>query len=192
MEDILIRYGLLAVFLGAMLEGDVSVILAGVVAHLGFFDLGSAIVVGACGAMVADLACYGIGRVRAATIRDSATYRRVAPLVERLATRTGPWEVALARFIYGTRIASMLFWGMRGLPAVHFVVLDLIGCALWSSVLTTLGFATSGSAALLLGRVKRAEHWLLASLLLAAGAVLAIRWWARRRTAALSAHQQNL
>jgi hypothetical protein len=32
--------------------------------------------VGGCGAMVADLACYGIGRGRAATIRDSATYRR--------------------------------------------------------------------------------------------------------------------
>lgn len=181
MEDILIRYGLLAVFLGAMLEGDVSVILAGVVAHLGFFDLGGAIVVGSCGGMVADLACYGIGRGRAATIRDSATYRRVAPVVERLATRIGPWEVTLARFIYGTRIASMLFWGMRGLPVVRFVVLDVIGCTLWSSVLTTLGFATSGSAALLIGRVKGAERWLLASLLFAAGAVVAIRYLAQRR-----------
>ena len=180
MEDILIRYGLLAVFLGAMLEGDVSVILAGVLAHLGFFSLTGAIVVGACGGIVADVVCYVIGRTHAATIRGSAVYRRVGAFVEQLAKRTGPWEVVLARFIYGTRIASMLVWGMYGLPVARFVALDVIGCALWATVLTSLGFATSGSATMLIGKFKRAERWLLVSVLLAAGAVIAIRRLARR------------
>src|SRR5579862_5226667 len=109
MEAVLVRYGLVAVFFGAMLEGDVSVILAGVLAHLGFFDLGAAIVVGACGGIVADIVCYVIGRTHAATIRNTAVYQRVGTFVEHLVGRIGPWQVSLARFIYGTRIASMLF-----------------------------------------------------------------------------------
>jgi membrane protein DedA with SNARE-associated domain len=180
MEDILIRFGLLAVFIGAALEGDVTLILAGVVAHLGLFDLMSAIAVGAGAGVLADVVCYGIGRARAGTIRDTGVYQRVGPLIERLAKRVGAPEIMLARFIYGARIASMLFWGMRGLPVARFVGLDVIGCALWSSVLTSLGYAFSGSAAMLIGRVKRAERWLLVSLLLAAAAMITIRWWARR------------
>ena len=180
MEDALIRYGLLAVFLGAMLEGDVSVILAGVLAHLGFFSLTGAIVVGACGGIVADVVCYVIGRTHAATIRGSAVYQRVGSFVEQLAKRIGPYGVALARFIYGTRIASMLVWGMYGLPVVRFVALDVIGCVAWSTVLASLGFVTSDSATLLVGKFKRAEHWLLVSVLLATGAVIALRRLARR------------
>jgi len=175
MADALISYGLWAVFLGATLEGDISVLLAGVLAHLGFFSL-----TGACGGIVADVACYGIGRTHAATMRDSAIYRRVGPFVEQLAKRIGPWEVALARFIYGTRIASMLFWGMYGLRLTRFAVLDVIGCALWSTALTSLGFATSGSVTLLIGKFKRAERWLLVSALLAAGAVFAFHRLGRR------------
>lgn len=180
MEAALIRYGLLAVFFGAMLEGDVSVILAGVLAHLGFFDLKGAIIVGACGGLVADVACYVIGRTHAATIRNTAVYKRVGAFVEQLVRRVGPWEVTLARFIYGTRIASMLFWGMWELPVMRFIALDLVGCALWSTVLTSLGFATSSSAVMLIGEFKRAERWLLVSLLLAAGAIFAMHRLARR------------
>jgi membrane protein DedA with SNARE-associated domain len=180
MEDALIRYGLWAVFLGATLEGDVSVILAGVLAHLGFFSLPGAIVTGACGGIVADVACYVIGRTHAAAIRDSAIYRRVGPFVERLAQRIGPGEVALARFLYGTRVASMLVWGMYALPVVRFAVLDVIGCTLWSIVLSSLGFVTSSSAAMLIGKFKRAERWLLVSVLLATGAVIASHRLARR------------
>jgi len=191
LENVLVHYGLVAVFVGALLEGDISVILAGVVAHLGFFDLRAAIVVGAGGGMVADVVCYGVGRARTATIRDSKIYRRVGPLVERLAARIGPWELALARFIYGTRIPSMLFWGVHGLPVVRFVALDFVGCVLWSSAFTSLGFIASDSVALLIGKVKRAEHWLLVSVLLVAAAVIAMRWWARRRTSALSARESK-
>jgi len=180
MEEALARYGLAAVFFGALLEGDVSVMLAGVLAHLGFFDLKGAIIVGACGGVVADVVCYAIGRTRAASIRNTAVYQRVGAFVERLVRRIGPWEVALARFIYGARIASMLCWGMWELPVARFLALDLVGCAVWSTVLTSLGFVTSRSAVILIGRFKRAERWLLVSLLLAAGVVFGVRRLARR------------
>ncbi|MBI1813503.1 MAG: DedA family protein [Deltaproteobacteria bacterium] len=181
MEDFLVRYGLLAVFAGVALEGDVCALLAGVVAHLGFFSLSTAIVTTCAGALTADWMWYGVGRSRAAAMRDSAIYRRVGPFIERLAQRIGVWEVTGARFVFGARVPSMLFWGMNRLPFGRFIALDFLGCALWSTVFVAAGFMFSGSAAMLLGNMKRAEHWLLAALLVTATAVLLIRRAMRSR-----------
>ena len=175
------RFGLLAVFVGTALEGDGSMILAGVLAHLGFFGLPAAMAVGGGGAVITDLVCYGIGRNRADAIRRTRLYRRAGAAVERLAQRVGPWEVPLSRFVYGTRVGSMFFWGMQGLSFGRFVVLDVIGCAAWAVALGTLGFVSSASATALLGRVKRVERWVLLAIVLTALTVIVVRMLVRRR-----------
>ena len=43
LEQLLVRYGVAAVFVGAAIEGDFVLILSGVVAHLGYFPLAVAI-----------------------------------------------------------------------------------------------------------------------------------------------------
>ena len=181
MEDFLIRYGLLALFAGAALEGDITAILAGVVAHLGFFSLPAAIAVTGIGGTVADCGCYALGRTQAAAMRDTAIYRRVRPFIEQLTARVGTWEITLARFVFGTRVASMLFWGMARLPFARFALLDLVGCALWAVAFVSLGYAFSGSAAMLIGDVKRAERWLLIALLLIAAVIILMRRLMRAR-----------
>ena len=125
MEDLLSRFGLLAVLVLAAVEGDISVILAGVVAHLGFFSLPAAIAVGAIGACAGDCVGFYVARKHAATIRDGRIYRRIGPTVESLAARLGVWSIIAARFVYGTRIATILFWGVQRLSFVKF--------ALWRS-----------------------------------------------------------
>lgn len=49
MEDILVRFGPLAVLVGAGIEGDVTMILAGVIVHLGLLDGPVALVAGCLG-----------------------------------------------------------------------------------------------------------------------------------------------
>ena len=181
MEDLILRYGLFAVLIGAAVEGDATMILVGVVAHLGLLDFPFAVALGTVGAMAADLAVYAIGRNRAETIRQTRLYRRAGSTVERLARRVGPWEVVCARFVYGTRSASMLLWGMWGLPLPRFVALDALGCALWATALGGVGFAVSGSAAMVMGKVKHVEVWLLTALLAAAATVAVARAILRRR-----------
>lgn len=175
MEAFIARYGLLAVLVGAAVEGDVTLILAGVTAHLGLLRFPVAIGVGILGGMLADCVCYSLGRRRAAAMSNAGAYRRVAHLIERLAERLGPWEIVIARFVYGTRIASMVLWGMQRLPFGRFVVLDLLGCTLWAVVLGGLGFVFSGSVEALIGRVRRMEIWLLFALVFTGSAVLIVR-----------------
>ena len=73
----------------------------------------------------------------------------------------GPWQLLAARFVYGTKSASMIFWGLHGLSFRRFLLIDSIGCVLGSLVFTSLGYLLSGSATVLLGHVKRVELWLL-------------------------------
>lgn len=181
LENFLIRYGSLAVLIGAAFEGDVTMILAGVIAHLGLVDFPLAVAAGALGACCADAVCYWIGRTRRSPIQRSRVYTRVGPFVERLAIRVGTWELAVARFVYGARIASMLFWGMQGLPFARFAAIDLLGCSLWAMALATLGFVFSGSVAVVVGRVKRAELWLLVALVGTVAVVACVRYLMRRR-----------
>jgi membrane protein DedA with SNARE-associated domain len=134
MEEILTKYGLLALFVLAAVEGDVTLILADVVTHLGIFKLLPAICVGTVGAFACDCIWYWVGRCRSTSIRRSWLYRRVGDGAEQLAQRFGIWEIIAARFVYGTRIASSLFWGIQPLRFVRFAALDLIGCVLWAIV----------------------------------------------------------
>ena len=78
-------------------------------------------------------------------------------------------------------MASMLFWGVKGLPFWRFALIDATGCALWAVVLGGLGYSLSSSAELVIGRVKRAEIWLLAGFAVSLALVLAYRRMTLRR-----------
>jgi membrane protein DedA with SNARE-associated domain len=165
LQQLLIRYGLVALFLGSAFEGDFTLILAGVVAHLGIFAFPLAVAVGAAGSLIGDSVWYTLGRLHAPRLREGKLYRRVGPTIERLARRMGPWELLAARFVYGTKAASMLFWGLHGLSLPRFLFIDAVGCVLGSLVFASLGYLVSGSATALMGHVKRFELWLLGAFL---------------------------
>ncbi len=181
MEEFIIRYGLAAIALVATVESDLVFILAGVVAHLGLFNLPTAALAGGAGAFAGDCVWFFVGRSRAGTIRNSRAYRRVGARVEGLADRFGAWQLIPARFIFETRAVSILFWGMRGLSFWRFAAIDFLGCLLAATAFGTLGYLLSGSAAWLIGEVKRVEFWLLGALLICGGFVVLLRFAAQRQ-----------
>ncbi len=180
MEALIVRYGLAVVFFGAAVEGDVTMILAGVTAHVGLFRLPSAIALGALGGFAGDTAFFALGRRHSGILRTSALYRKAEPAIERFTGRVGELQIGLARFVYGTRMASMLFWGVRGLPFWRFALIDAAGCALWALILGGLGYSLSSSAEMVIGRVRRAELWLLVGFAVSVALVLAYRAFSLR------------
>lgn len=174
LQQLLIQYGLIAVLIGSAFEGDFTLLLAGVVAHLGIFSFPLAVAAGALGSLVGDSAWYALGRFRGPRFREGRFYRRVGPTIERLAAQLGPWQLLAARFVYGTKSASMIFWGLHGLPFSRFLAIDIVGCVLGSLVFTTLGYLLSGSATVLLGHVKRVELWLLGAAIVGVAIVFII------------------
>jgi membrane protein DedA with SNARE-associated domain len=171
-EELVTRFGLLAVFVLTAIEGDVALILGGVAAHMGLMDAFAAGVAGTLGGFAGDAAWYLVGRRNADALRRSRVYRRVGPTIERLVARFGAWQILLARPVYGTRVASMLFWGTQRLAPARFAALDLPACTLWAVLLVSLGYFSSGSVAALMGRVRRMEEWLALAIVVALSAAI--------------------
>jgi membrane protein DedA with SNARE-associated domain len=180
LESLVVRYGLAAVFLGSAVEGDFTLILAGVFAHLGYFPFPLAVAAGAVGSLLGDLAWYTLGRVRGPRFRAGRFYRRVGHRIEALARRLGPAQLLAARFVYGTKAASMVFWGLHDLSLARFLMVDGVGVVIGSTVFTGLGYLVSGSATLLLGKVRRVQRWLLGALAVGVVLVFLIHWTAKK------------
>ena len=181
-EQFLVRHGYLAVVVGAMIEGDLTMITAGVVAHMGYLRLVPALQAAWLGSFLGDLVWYGAGRWRARHVRETTLFRRAAPLIARLVARLGPAQILLARFVWGTRIATMFFWGVHELGLARFAAIDALGCALGVTAFGLLGYALSESALTLFGRIRRVERWLVTFLVLGAAILLGLRALARRAT----------
>jgi membrane protein DedA with SNARE-associated domain len=180
LQQLVMHYGLLAVLLGSAVEGDFTLILAGVCAHLGYFPYPLAVAAGAVGSFAGDLAWYTLGRVRGPRFRAGGLYRRVGHRIEALAKRMGPAQLLAARFVYGTKAASMVFWGLHDLPLAKFALVDGIGAVIGSAVFTGLGYLVSGSATLLFGKVRRVQRWLLGALVVGVVLVFLINWEAKK------------
>jgi membrane protein DedA with SNARE-associated domain len=166
MEAVLIRFGLPAVFLGNTLDNDLTPLLAGVLAHLGYLDATRAFLTGALGALTGDCAFFAAGWLWSARAKRTDVYRRLGPRVEALVGRVGAYELLAARVVYGIRYVSMLFWGIQRMPPAKFLLVDAFGCAAWVGLLTSLGFFMSETAREIIGGVRRIELWLAGALLL--------------------------
>ena len=165
MREFLNNYGLWAAFLLALLENDVAFIAIGVVLKLGDdnpltpdLNVFTALPAAILGALIHDSAWFAIGYFNSATIKASRVYRRIGPMVERLAERFGPWEIFIARFIYGTRNPSSVFWGIQHLPYAEFAGLEVLALTVWGSLLATVGFHSTGWALKLMGKVEHKHH----------------------------------
>ena len=189
MREFLNLYGLWAAFVLALIENDVAFIAIGVVAKLGDdnpitpdLNLFAVIPAAIIGALIHDSVWFAIGHMNSDTIRSSRVYRRVGPMIERLARRFGPWEIFLARFIYGTRNPSSVFWGIQRLPWMKFAAIELLALAIWGGFLTAVGFHSTAWALRMMGKVEHKNHLhlLLGAMLVAFVVIALLRIFNRR------------
>jgi membrane protein DedA with SNARE-associated domain len=173
-EDLIREYGLWAVFLGVMIEGDLTLLFAGVLAHFGLFSFSEALLTGTLGGFIGDLISYLIGYTGKERIKNSEFYQRARPRLERLCARFGIYSVFLVKYVYGLRTASAVFWGFAHMRFRRFGPLTLASCGLWAIVLTGLGYFFSGAIGVVIGRVKRAGILLLVAFAIACAVALVL------------------
>lgn len=183
-ETFIANYGLFAVFIGGLLEGETILILAAVAAHHGLLSLPAVFVFAASAATISDQGLFMIARYKS----DSAMVRRLMarPGVRRALDRVHrhPRAFVLSfRFIYGLRIAGAIACGLSRIPAPQFIVLNLIAAMIWAAVILCLGYTFGSAVGAVLGTVARLEWKLIAALAtLAAIFVVGHRLYTRRNT----------
>jgi membrane protein DedA with SNARE-associated domain len=160
-EELIREYGLWAVFLGVMVEGDLTLLFAGALAHYGLFSFVEAMVIGTLGGFIGDSISYYIGLFGRERIKSSQFYRHARPRLERLSARFGLFSIFLVKYVYGLRTASAILWGFAQMGYRRFAPLTLGSCFAWSLVLMSGGFFFSGALHILIGEVRRVGILLL-------------------------------
>ncbi|HEV8426328.1 MAG TPA: DedA family protein [Pyrinomonadaceae bacterium] len=175
-NDLLFQYGLYAVFILVMLEGDITLLLAGVLAHSAFFgeySFARVLLWGTIGGCLSDNIAYFAGRGFCEGVKQFRFYRAAQPRLQRLTTKFGPLSIFLSKYIYGLRWASCVFYGVGRMPYLRFLVLSFASCFMWVFVLAGAGYFFSGAVIGLIGDFQRLGKVLLVIVLLG---IVAFYW----------------
>jgi len=175
-NDLLFQYGLYALFILVMLEGDITLLLAGVLAHSAFFgdySFARVLLWGTIGGCLSDNLAYFAGRGFCEGVKQFRFYRAAQPRLQRLTTKFGPLSIFLSKYIYGLRWASCVFYGVGRMPYLRFLTLSFASCFMWVFILAGAGYFFSGAVMGLIGDFQRLGKVLLIIVLLG---VVAFYW----------------
>jgi len=191
----LVHYGYWAVAAALLLEnagvpvpGETVLLLASFLAYSEReLNLGWIIVVGTLAATLGDNLGYAIGHSggrpllerhrKIFRVSDAALARG-----EKLFSRYGSVTILFARFVFGMRIIAGPLAGVLRMPWKKFAVFNLLGAALWVTIISLVGYSFSSRWNLLMHYVKRFDLALGAAFVI----IAAILWWRNRKTGANS------
>jgi len=179
------QYGLYAVLILVMIEGDITLLLAGVLAHSHFFgeySFARVLLWGTLGGLASDNIAYATGRGFRKGVSDLRFYRSASARMERLTTKFGPLSIFLSKYIYGLRWATCIFYGVGRMAYLRFLMLSLASCFVWVFLLSGAGYFFSGAVIGLIGDFQRLGKVLLVIVVLGiVGFYLVERFWLAKK-----------
>jgi membrane protein DedA with SNARE-associated domain len=158
------HYGLLAIFIGAGVEGETVVVTGGLLARQEVFSPIGAVIAAASGSFIADPLFFAAGRrfrhhPRVQKLASRPTFSRAMALLER-----HPVGFVFAfRFLYGLRTVSPIAIGMSAVRTRTFLMINAAAAAVWGVIFTALGYAFGHGIEQMFGRLRSSEHVVVAA-----------------------------
>ena len=158
LQDILAQYGIYAVLALCTIEGDITLLVSGTMAHGGFFGnwgFFKVLLAGTTGGVIGDCVGYGVGRVFHENAKDYKFYQVAQPRVEKLIDKFGGSAIIISKYIYGIRVAVCISYGVGKTPFLRFLSLSILSCLIWVTFLAGLGYFFSGAITSMIGDFKQ-------------------------------------
>jgi len=170
------NYGLVAVFLGCVAEGESAAILAGFFAHQHVFVPWQAFLVAFGGAFCGDTLFFLAGRAFAdrrfvTELKARAGFDEAFRLVQQHPAK----YVILNRYAYGFRLVGGVAAGLSDIPAPKFVALNALSSLIWASIFTAIGWFFGLGAEQFLGDALKNHHRIIIGL--GIGVVVSVAGW---------------
>ena len=165
LSDLMWTFGLPAIFVLTMVEGDLTLLLAGVLAHglaFGDYSFGQVLIAGTLGGVASDQFAYWLGRGTRSRVQDYRFYRAARPRLESLTEKFGALSIFVSKYTYGLRWASCAFYGVSHMPYLRFLLLSFASCFVWVLSLTATGFFFHSAINTLVGNIRDLSYVLLA------------------------------
>ena len=160
-------YGYIAVFIGAFLEGETILALAGLASYRGYMDFWTVVMVAMMAGFLGDQFYFFLGRWKGQQLlsRFPRWQERAHKFDALLARWHAPLIIGI-RFMYGFRILGPIMLGMGRVPSWKFVLYNFIGAAIWAPLIAGIGYKFGEMLETILGNMKRYEMWVFAAIIL--------------------------
>ncbi|QPK65418.1 DedA family protein [Methylomonas sp. LL1] len=189
LEQLIIDYGYLALFIGTFLEGETILVIAGFLAHSGYLQLPWVISAAFLGTFAGDQTFFYLGRFKGIRFLEKRPlWHSKTDKVFDLLHRHQIKVVLGFRFLYGVRNVTPFVIGASRMHPVKFFILNFLGALIWAIAVGYLGYEFGDIAQSILGEIKQYEiHFLVG--LIVIGLLL---FWRSTHNARQERNKKNL
>jgi membrane protein DedA with SNARE-associated domain len=170
--DLLREYGYIVLFVWSILEGEMGLIMGGIMSHTGDMNLYTAIFVAGLGGFTGDQIYFFIGRLNKGFIQRKLYKQRRKFAIAHLLLKKYGWPIIfMQRYLYGLRTVIPMSIGITKYSAKKFALINLLSAWAWAAITITPAYLLGEHILDLLAWAK--AHWYFA-LPLAGGFLAAI------------------
>lgn len=180
--QLLITYQLPAIFLGSVIFGETIVLAAAFLAGHGWWSVYAVFFITFAGTMFSDSLWFYLGRKLSRKSHEweerQEKYRKLLAFLERMTSRRAFLALLFIKFLYGTRIITIMYLSIHRLRFRTFFLFNAIGTFLWLLVMVTIGWYASVRIDGDIPDIKKFQYGasiLLAFMLLTRGASMYLR-----------------
>jgi membrane protein DedA with SNARE-associated domain len=182
LADLISSYGYLAILIGTFLEGETILILGGLAAHGGYLNLPLVILSAFIGTLFGDQLYFFIGRYKGLSLLETRpVWKEKSSKVFSLLEKHEVMLILGFRFLYGLRTVTPFLIGASKIKTSRFVKLNIIGAALWATVVGILGYWFGRALELIIGDIKHYETMIFIFLILVALSVWSYYFFKNKR-----------
>ncbi len=123
------EYGYIVLFAWSILEGELGLVMAGIMSHTGDMFLPIALIVGAFGGFVGDQIYFYIGRYNKKYIHDKLRSQRRKFAIAHLLLKKYGWPlIFVQRYMYGMRTVIPMAIGLTKYSGREFAIINFSQC----------------------------------------------------------------
>lgn len=169
------EYGYIVLFAWSILEGELGLIMAGIMSHTGDMLLPLSIIVGALGGFVGDQIYFYIGRFNKNYIHNKLRAQRRKFAIAHLLLKKYGWPIIFVqRYMYGMRTVIPMAIGLTKYSGRQFAFINFISALFWAALTIIPAYYYGSEILEILKWIK--AHWYIAIPLIAAvvSAIIAV------------------
>lgn len=187
MQSFLVHAGYGALILFAFIEAacipipsEVTFGFAGVLAYQGHLNLALVIVLGTLAELAGSYLSYAVGRIGGRPLveklgRYVLVTRRDIDRAERFMTGKGAWAIPVGRALPFVRTFISLVAGIVEIPPLRFGLLSLLGTAIYSAAIASIGYAVASAWTSIYHGISIASYAIVVVVVLAIAAFIVYR-----------------
>ncbi|MCR4941953.1 MAG: DedA family protein [Campylobacter sp.] len=159
--DLLKEYGYIILFFWCIMEGEMALIMAGILSHTGDMNLGLAIFVAGLGGFAGDQIYFYIGRYNKSYItKKLRSQRRKFAIAHILMKRYGSPIIFIQRYLYGLRTILPISIGLTRYDAKKYAIINLFSAWCWAAITIIPAWLLGEHILEILSKAK--EYWYVA------------------------------